>query len=306
MDLRELRAFLTVAETLHFGRAAAALEISQPTLSQRVRRLEAELEVALLERTSRRVSLTDAGQALMAGGRRVVTELERAERQCRDAAAGGAGHLTVGAIGAALNGLVPPIVAELRRRVPGLALQLRQTDTATALAALREGSLDVGVVRSAEPTRTLQIRPLIEEPMVVAVPAGHPLAASSVVEVGRLRDEGFVLWPRSHSAGFHDQVFAVCQQAGFTPHVVMEGTDTETQLGLVSAGVGVSMQPASYALLARDGVAFLALPDEAPRSQVQLAWPTVAASPAVPAFLEVATEVVRAHGEVLRVGPYRG
>ena len=304
MDLRELRSFLTVAETLHFGRAAAALGISQPTLSQQVRRLEDDLGVALFERTSRRVRLTDAGHALLSGARRVVTDVERAERQCLDAAAGGAGHLTVAAIGAALNSLVPPIIAELRRQAPGLALQLQQMDTATLLPALRDGRLDVGVVRSAEPAPGLEIRPLIEEPMVVAVPAGHPLAALSEIQVERLRDEAFVLWPRSHSAGFHDQVFAVCQQAGFTPRVVMEGTDTETQLGLVSAGVGVSMQPASYSLLGRDGVTFLALPERAPRSQIQVAWPTFASSPAVATFLEIATDIARGHGPVLRVGPY--
>src|SRR5262245_61308554 len=129
MDLVGLRAFLAVAETLHFSRAAAQLGVSQPTLSQQVKRLEEQLGLTLFRRTSRRVQLTNAGQALMVGARRVLTDLEQAERHCRDAAAGEAGQLTVAAIGATLNSIVPTVVAELRRRVPGVAVHLRQMDT---------------------------------------------------------------------------------------------------------------------------------------------------------------------------------
>jgi DNA-binding transcriptional LysR family regulator len=304
MDLAGLRSFLAVAETLHFSRAAARLHVSQPTLSQQVRRLEERLGLPLFERTSRRVRLTNAGQALVVGARRVLADLEQAERHCRDAAAGEAGQLTVAAIGAALNSIAPPVIAELRHRVPGVAVHLRQMDTASQLIALRDGSLDVGVVRSAASTPGLEIEALIEEPMAVAVPDGHPLAGVAVIELEQLRLEDFVLWPRPHSAGFHDQVFAACQQAGFTPRVVMEGADTETQLGLVSAGIGVSIQPASYALLAREGLVWLRLPDHAPRSQLQIVRPSAVSNPATATFVEIATTFTRRHGPVLRVGPY--
>lgn len=304
MDARQLRSFLAVVETLHFGRAAASLGISQPALSQQIRRLEADLGVSLFERTNRRVALTDGGRALIVGARRVLADIDRAEQQCRDAAEGAAGHLTMASVGAALNSLVPPIVASLRRRVPGIAIELQQMDTPVQLEALRDGRLDVGITRSARPSPGLEIRRLIEEPMVVVVPSDNPLAANAVVEPAQLRNESFILWPRSGSEAFHDQVIGVCQQAGFSPRVVMEGADIETQLGLVSAGVGVSLQPASFAALGREGVSFLALPPDAPRSELQLAWPTFTASPTTGRFLEVAAEVAAAHGDVLAVGPY--
>lgn len=306
MDTRRLRSFLTLAETLHFGRAAERAGISQPTLSQHVRRLEQELEVELFERTSRHVHLTDAGAALVSGARRVIADVERARRECRDAAAGRAGTLTVASNGSVLNTIVPSIIARLRRERPGLAIEVAAMDSAAELTALQDGEVDIAVMRYPQPLPGMEMRALIEEPMVAAVPAGHPLAPERPIAVEQLRDERFVLWPRSSSEGFRDQVEAMCRAAGFSPRVAMEGADIETQLGLVAAGLGVSIQPASYSALGRDGVRFLAFPEDAPRSTVTLVWPTFAAGPSTRAFLAAAEEVAGAHGPVLRVGPYAG
>jgi DNA-binding transcriptional LysR family regulator len=271
MDTMLLTAFLEVAQRLHFGQAADHLGVTQPALSHQIRRLEATVGAMLLERTSRQVRLTPAGQAFMPEARRVLADLERAVFQCRAVAAGGVGHLKIGSIGSGLSGITPRIVRELRSRLPGLAVQVTQMDSPVQLAALRAGELDLGVVRSAGPAAGISLTDLDTEPMIIAVPVGHRLSASTIIAASDLRDEPFVLLPRTVSPIFHDQVVEYCATAGFTPHVALEGADVETQLGLVSAGLGVSPQPASFANLRRHGVDFRPLRD-APTTIVQLAW----------------------------------
>jgi DNA-binding transcriptional LysR family regulator len=272
MDLVLLRTFLALAERLHFGRSSEYLDISQPALSQRIRRLEDELGVALFHRTSRSVRLTDAGEALVPEARRVIVSYEQALAQTRNAAAGGGGHLAIASVSAGLNGITPMIVGALRRNVPGVAVQLTPMDTPEMLNALRYGHVDIGIARSAGNATDLRVVRLVEEPMVVVLPADHRLVARARISPADLRDEEFVLWPRSTNPSFHDQVLALCAAEGFRPQVAMEGTDIETQLGLVSAGVGVSLQPASFANLRRTGVEWRPLAGVAPRSWLELVW----------------------------------
>jgi DNA-binding transcriptional LysR family regulator len=288
MDLRTLECFLMLTEELHFGRAARRAGITQPALSHQIRRLEEELDVVLFERTSRRVALTDAGTALITGARRVLTDAERARRHCHEAAAGGAGQLALASIGAALNSIVPGLVRTLRRERPGIAVHLTQMDTPVALGALRDGRVDVAIVRSAPEVPGIEVRDLLAEPMVAALADSHPLADRERVDVIDLRDDDFVLWPRSVSESFHDQVIGVCQRAGFSPRVVMEGTDIETQLGLVSAGIGVLLMPAGFMALRRVGVAFARLAPPVPTSMLQLAWLDREPSAAARGFIDLA------------------
>jgi DNA-binding transcriptional LysR family regulator len=288
MDLRTLECFLLLSDELHFGRAARRAGITQPALSHQIRRLEDELGVVLFERTSRRVSLTDAGTALITGARRVLADAERARRHCHEAAAGGAGQLALASIGAALNSIVPGFVRALRQERPGIAIHLTQMDTRVSLGALRDGRVDVAIVRSSPEVQGIAVRDLVAEPMIAALPHGHPLAGRGPIDVADLRGEDFVLWPRSVSESFHDQVIGVCQRAGYSPRVVMEGTDIETQLGLVSAGIGVSLQPAGFAALRRVGVTFARLAPPVPTSMVQLAWLEREPSAAARAFIELA------------------
>ena len=288
MDLRTLQCFLLLSEELHFGRAARRAGITQPALSHQIRRLEDELGVVLFQRTSRRVSLTDAGTALITGARRVLTDAERARRHCHEAAAGGAGQLALASIGAALNSIVPGLVRTLRRERPGIAIHLTQMDTPVALGALRDGRVDVAIVRSAPEVHGIEVRDLLAEPMVAALSDDHPLADREPVDVSDLRDDDFVLWPRSVSESFHDQVIGVCQRAGFSPRVVMEGTDIETQLGLVSAGIGVLLMPAGFMALRRVGVVFARLAPPVPTSMLQLAWLDREPSAAARAFIDLA------------------
>ena len=271
MDTSLLAAFLEVAQSLHFGKAAERLQVTQPALSHQIRRLEQQVGAPLFERTSRQVRLTAAGQALVPQARRVLADLERAIFHCRAVAAGGAGHLKIGSIGAALSSFTPNLIRALHDQLPGLALQLTQMDSPLQLAALRIGELDMGIVRAPGPAAGVAFEDLFAEPMAIAVPESHSLASADIVTAADLRSEPFILWPRAASPLFQDQVLAYCAEAGFRPRVVMEGADVETQLGLVSAGIGISPQPASFANLRRRGVDFRPLAS-APETIVQLAW----------------------------------
>jgi DNA-binding transcriptional LysR family regulator len=297
-----LTSFLEVAQRLHFGQAAERLQVTQPALSHQIRRLEQQLGVPLFERTSRHVRLTPAGHALVPQARRVLADLDRAVFHCRAAADGNAGQLRLGSIGAALNSFTPHLVRGLRERLPGLAVQLIQMDSPVQLSALRAGELDLGIVRSVGPVVDIALEDLYSEPMAVAVPATHRLASVAAVTAADLREESFVLWPRLASPLFHDQVTAYCESGGFRPRVVMEGADIETQLGLVSAGIGMSPQPASFASLQRRGVTFRPL-ETAPESTVQLAWPSAAPPEGLPVIIEVARAMTATTISQLRSWP---
>lgn len=293
MDTALLESFLQVAQRLHFGHAAQELRLTQPALSHQVRRLERQVGAPLFERTSRQVRLTPAGAALVPHARRVLADLERAIIDCRAVAEGGVGHLRLGSIGAALNGIAPRLVRALRDQVPGLAVALSQLDTPVQLAALRARDLDLGLVRSAGQVAGVALQDLLREPMIVALPASHRLAQrGGVLAAAELAGEPFILWPRTTSALFYDQVLDYCRSGGFQPSVVMEGSDVETQLGLVSAGIGVSPQPASFANLRREGVAFRQLL-AAPESTVQLAWTPATPPPYLELVRRLAVGVVR-------------
>jgi DNA-binding transcriptional LysR family regulator len=292
MDTELIASFLEVAQRLHFGQAAHHRSLTQPALSHQIRRLEHHLGVTLFTRTSRKVRLTPAGESFLPQARRALADLERAVAQCRAVAAGGVGHLRIGSIGAALNSVTPDLVGRLIERMPGLAVQLTQLDTPLQLVAIRAGEIDLGIVRAAGAAGGVHMADLFDEPMVLAVPSMHPRATATAVSAADLREEPLILWPRAASPVFHDQILAYCRDAGFTPTTAMEGADIETQLGLVSAGIGVSPQPASFANLRRRGVAFVPL-EHAPHTTVQLAWLEAAPPPQLSEVITAARAAAR-------------
>ncbi len=291
-ELRQVRAFLALADHLHFGRAAAQLNISQPALSQQIRLLERDVAAPLFIRTSRMVELTAAGRALADSAPRVILEAERAQRRVEQAASGTSGLLVIGSVNTALASITPRIMRALRAEVADLRLELYHMDTSAQLTALADRRIDVGVVREATATAVLHNERLVSEPLVAVLPEGHPLAAAETVAPRDLADEPFVLWPRMLGPDFFDRIIAYCRQEGFNPRIVAEGDDVETQLGLVAAGIGISLQPAYYADLRRAGVTFRSLGGDAPRVALQVSWRRGDPSPAVAHFVDVARRVV--------------
>lgn len=293
MELRHLRYFVALAEELHFRRAAERLHISQPPLSQQIRALEVELGAELLKRNRRKVELTPAGQVFLGEARTVLAAADRAVAQVRRVARGEAGELSIGFVGSAMYGRLPEALREFRRARPELVLSLRELSTAAQLEALAAGTIDVGVCRPAHTEAGLRMEIVHREPVLAALPQEHPLARRRTVALAELSREAFVLLARREAPGLHATLTAALAAVGEAAQPVQEVAEIRTVLGLVSAGIGVSLVPASVATRERGGVVYRPLGGEGPRVELSLAWRYHDDSPALAAFLQTAREVLQ-------------
>jgi DNA-binding transcriptional LysR family regulator len=272
VELRHLRYFLAVAEELHFGRAAEHLHIVQPALSKQIAALEKELGVRLLERTKRRVELTDAGRAFLEDARNVLAQADLAADRARSAGRGERGVLVVGFIPPALNSVLPPALSRYRDEHPGVRLVLRELTNRAAVDGVLYGRIHISFVRVPFDDHGLCCEPVYEEPVVLALPSDHPLALLDAVPLSALRDEAFVMIPRAQEPELHDYYIALCQEAGFSPQIVHEVSATLVGVGLVASGVGVAFVPSSTRVMARTGVAYRPLRDPTPRFRMAAVW----------------------------------
>jgi DNA-binding transcriptional LysR family regulator len=271
VELRHLRYFAAVAETCHFGLAAERLHIAQPALSQAVRQLEAELGTPLFVRTTRHVSLTPAGEFLRGEAQRVLGAVEYGVRGVRQIADGRLGLVRIGLTGTAAFTHLPRIARAVKRELPGVALEIHaDLLTPAQCDGLRNGSLDLGILRPPVTGDRLTSRTIEVEPLVLAVPVDHRLAAEPVVAVTDLRTEGFVVYAARDSA-VNDAVRRTCQDAGFAPRREHEAPGTAVLLALVAAGLGVALVPASARAIPLAGVVFRDVLD-AGSIEMALAW----------------------------------
>jgi len=289
METRQLRYFVAVAETRHFGRAAEALRIAQSPLSQAIRQLESQLGAPLFERTTRRVDLTAAGEALLPEAVRILASLDAARDQVGRVAAGALGRLRVGATGLATYRHVPELVRRLTAELPGLALTFTTDMLTPGLeTALADHRIDLAVLRPPVSDPGLDHHLLAREHLVLAVPSGHRLASGLVSAFpspgtenhsqGRrpplsdLADDDFVVYaPPGSVVG--EAAARACRAAGFTPRRTHEADQTSIVLALVAAGVGVALLPSSVLAVAVEGVRYVELEDPDPvTTDVALAW----------------------------------
>ncbi len=258
MDLRRLRYLVTVADEGHITRAAERLGIQQPPLTRQIRALEDELGVVLFQRLPRGMRATEAGRVVVEEARRILERADRLPDTAARAARGEQGRL---AIGYTSSGAFQPFVAQqiraFRTASPGVQLALAEDGTPELVAALEEERLDAAFVRSGGAHGAgLRVEPLLEEPMVAALPTGHRLAAAGGVALAELADQTFVFYRRPTGPGLHDAIVAACLRAGFSPMVGQEAPRMSSTLGLVAAGLGVSIVPASMQRMNVEGVVF--------------------------------------------------
>jgi DNA-binding transcriptional LysR family regulator len=250
MKLVHLAGFVALAEELHFGRAGRRVGVGQSALSRQMQALEDDLGVELLVRSARRVELTAAGRALLSHARACLAEAEAGARAARYAGGGSDMGLRVGHADWTEQ-LLPPVLRTLRRRCPGTELAVSPVERPEQAARLRNWGIDIAVSRTPADEPDLDCQVLLEEPMVVALSADHPLAKHERIEVGRLSALPFVLFPPELCPCAHQLVNDLCRQAGFTPAVVTEAPALSSVILAVASGVGVSMVPASSALRLR-------------------------------------------------------
>lgn len=285
MELRHLRYFVAVAEARHFGQAAERLQMAQPPLSQQIRQLEAELEVELLARTTRSVNLTPAGEVFLEDARRILRSVDDATRRARQFADGKAGTIRLGLTGTASYTQIPRLARLVKDELPGVALDISTEMLTPAIElALMSGELDIGVLRPPVRDASLTLRPIAREEFVVALPAGHRLAAEDSVTIGELRAENFIMYPAGSRSVVNDAVIRACTAADFHPHVAHESAKTSTQLSLVAAGLGVAVLPESVRGIALDGVLYRTLLG-ADAVDLALAWRHNDSSALVGSFL---------------------
>ena len=292
MELRHLRYFITVAEELHFSRAAERLQIAQPPLSQQIRCLEEELGVQLFERTKRRVQLTDAGQVFLLEARRVLTQLEQAVMMAQRASRGEIGRLGVGVNATAAQSFLPEILRVFRERFPDVELVLHELASHKQAQGIREDQIDIGFLYlPIIDDSAFSFMSVLREPLIVALPETHPLAGLPEIPLSALVNESFVLPPRHLGPGFYDQIINLCHQAGFSPKVAQEAILVQTIVSLVAGGVGVALVPASLQNLQRVGVIYKALQGQTPELEMAAVWRQDNSSSVLQEFLKVVREI---------------
>lgn len=292
MELRHLRYFIAVAEELHFGRAAERLGISQPPLSQQIQALEEEIGARLFERTNRRVELTDAGRLFLDESRQVLAQVDKAVLLARRAHLGELGELKIGFTSSApFTSTIPSSIHAFRKAYPDVHLDLQEMSSRQVLKALLEESLQVGVIRPLALPDAVHWVELFREPLVAVLRADHPLAAGSEdgLAIAALAEEPFVFFPRSYGTGLYDQVIALTRQAGFSPRIAQEASEVMTIIGLVSAGLGVSILPASFRRTRVDGVVYRTLSDPEATTAVWLVRRQNEGSPLALSFIDLVT-----------------
>jgi DNA-binding transcriptional LysR family regulator len=295
MELRHLRYFLAVAEELNFTRAAERLSISQPPLTQQIKALEAEIGVALFDRSAYRIELTRAGTVFATEVSRILGDVRNAVLLAKRAARGPVGLVRVGFTeSASFNPLVPLTFRTFRSSHSDVEVSLEERQSTELAAALLDGRLDVAFVRP--PLKTsegLTLHLLEAESMVVAVPTGHPLAACAQIDLRDLRNETFILYPRAVRPGLADAVIAACEQAGFTPRVGQYAPQLSSTINLVAASLGISVVPKCMERLQPQAVTYVPLRGEPLQALLGIAHRTGEASAAVLKFIETAKNTGR-------------
>ncbi|MCV0381440.1 LysR substrate-binding domain-containing protein [Nitratireductor sp.] len=256
-ELKRLRYFLAVAEELHFGRAAARLDMAQPPLSRQIAALEKDLDAKLFDRARSQIRLTPAGELFLERARDLVERLDSAFRETRLIGQGGAGRLRVGFVGSATHGPLPEVIKVYRAQYPGVDLTLSAMNNAELERALAQQELDIAVARPALKGEDLRTLKLIEESLVLAIPESAPLAMrDAVIPLSEVEPETFVLYPHRPRPGFADDVLRCCEMNGFIPRDLVFAQDYQTAISLVSVGVGLCLVPESVSRVSRPGVTF--------------------------------------------------
>jgi DNA-binding transcriptional LysR family regulator len=293
MELRQLRYFLATAEELHFGRAAHRLHIAQPSLTQQIQNLEAELGVRLFLRTKRRVELTEAGQLFLTEVRLVMEHLTQAVQVAQRAERGELGRLSLAYAGATMYRVLPPILQEFHARYPAVDLMVNEVSTEKQLSLFDQNLIHVGLLHPPIRRDDIACETIFREPMILALPENHPLVDCDKIAPEQLADQSFILFQRQQGPWLHDRITSLCQQAGFSPRVVQETCPPNAVLGLVAADIGVAFVAESLQTVPRPGIAFRSLATTPVELETAVTWRKTSISPVLQAFLNVVHDVAQ-------------
>ncbi len=295
LELRQLRYFVTVAEELHFGRAARRLHMTQPPLSQTIMALEETLGAPLFERNRRGVALTAAGAALLPEARRLLEQAAGLAELVQRAATGARGRLSLAFVSSADYSVLPPTLRAYRAEFPQVEITLKEATSDLQLDDLLDGRVDAGLLIPPLPDRArqdLDYLPVLSEPLVLAAPGSLPAVATALArgrpaDLRKLAGIPLIIFPRHISPALYDAILSVFREAGITAEVGQEAIQMQTIVSLVSAGMGLALVPQSVSNLRRPGVEYLPLVQSTPLVETGLAWRRDNASPVLRGFLEL-------------------
>lgn len=280
MELRQLRYFIAVAEELHFTRAAERLCIGQPPLSYNIQQLEEELGVSLFLRTKRTVQLTEAGRQLMKKAYELLQLADKTKQLAQQLRTGQVGELHIGFTSSTpLTTLFSELIQKHRQAYPAVSLILKEMSTAKQLSALEKGELDLGFVRPvfSDDLHSSQVSPITfshlrTDSLVVVLPTNHPLNARQEIYIADLIQEDFLMYPAAVGTSIYRQIFQLCAKEDFTPRIVQEAAEASTLIGLVAAGLGITILPACFDRIQLAGVTYRPLQDTQARTSLLLAY----------------------------------
>lgn len=265
-DFRQLRYFIAVAEELSFTRAAQRLHLSQPPLSQQIQSLERDLGVRLFERSKRHVVLTGPGELFLEQARQILQQAEDARRQVGEAAAGFSGHLRLAyTVSVSFHPALPQTLLRFGLKAPNVHLLLDEMYTEPQFSALRAGQIDVGFVRDepahGDDAKALRLEVIDREPLLLALPSGHPLATRRQLRLGEVGNQPFVTQPREQAAALYDRLVQLAAKADFHPQIRQHAQQLTGLLALVAAGIGLALVPATMRAVRLAGVSYVPLHD---------------------------------------------
>jgi DNA-binding transcriptional LysR family regulator len=294
MELRHIRSFLSIAETLHFGRTAELIHLSQPALSLQIRALEEEVGVRLFERNRRKTTLTAAGAAFRDDAAAALSQLDQAIRRARLAGRGKLGLLRIGFVSTAGSEIVADIVRQFRELNPEVEFSLRNILTAEQIQMLETGALDIGFLRAPIGERSaLDAVTVHREPFVLVVPSSHKLAKRKRVRLREVAGQDFVMYERTYAPGFHDLILGVLRDARIAPNVTQTAVEIPMLISLVASGMGITILPASAVKHSVASVVACNIVDRIPMSEIGMAFRKGTRAPVVDNFRSFALKNVR-------------
>jgi len=294
-DFRQLRYFVAVAEELSFTRAAIRLHISQPPLSQQIQSLERDLGVRLLERDKRNVALTEPGRVFLAEARQILAKAQEARRHVQAAAAGYSGQLRLAyTVSVSFHPALPQALLRYGQIAPNVRIQLAEMYSEPQFAALLAGEIDVGFVRDepqhAQDARNLRLTVIDREPLLLALPSGHALAARKSLRLAEVSNDAFITQPREMAATLYDRLVKLAAKAGFQPRIDQHAQQINGLLALVAAGLGLALVPATMRTVRLAGVSYVPLEDADAYLLLAAASRVHDQSPALQKFLATVAE----------------
>lgn len=294
MELHHVRAFLAVAEELHFGRAAQRLHMAQPPLSRTIKQLERTLGSPLFERTTRSVRLTVQGEALLEPAHKIIAAVDEAERAVTYAGAGETGRVRIGFAGPSSHGPVSDLARAMRSPYPGIELGLTSFVYGTdSVGQLMSHDLDMAIVRfAAGPPPGIAARVVLRERLVIVVPEDHVLAGRELLTIEEVADESWVVLDAATGSVVREALFERAHRAAFMPHIAQQASDSWTIMALVRAGVGITLSiDSAVSALDQGGLSMIPLEGADPYTHASLAWRADDPSPALRRVIQMSEQV---------------